>query len=411
MSDIWFSPEAPAIRSWPDSERFELSLIPVEIDVPGSSDVVEQVDHFCNVVVPPRTLNVFDVAVASESQSASYEFSMSQLGAIVSSDGQVRHATDDPKRDFACQVHVRSRYGAKVISGVITFTGDDTARSIAGFKQGFLSSHAHQNISNYYAAASVAMSSVQVNLSDAEANPDRVAQEIDMSWMSIRATDGHYFPCNLISERHAILAKHTGLSVGRRYVFRDKSNTLQYPNVESVRDLGDDIALLYFDRPVTNCANVKFLGAPLEHIPSTTGETTYYKVPALIALYNSFTATFPTGRKLMTAAVRGFDQTTIYVGKPGFSELDAFHPPGDPYTSTGMRPGDSGSPAFFPIVENGGTEVTSVIVTALYTAYTGPNYSAFIPQIESAMNEMKNVSDTNVYSVQLADVSQFVTVL
>lgn len=284
-----------------------------------------------------------------------------------------------------------------------------------GFKSGSLADHVSALISSYIVGKTANDATTQVYTGVATPNPTRIAQDIDMSWQEVAhgtpAGPFDYYggPCSLISPRHALLAGHYRAAPGDVVNFRRRDGSIQSVTIAASEEYGNDIGMYFFDQPVTNCAFVKLvsietLQAKCPNLYSLGSPLTAYGVPVLITPYNNFgSPPVSYRRKLLIAEViRSYvntDGRQIGWSGPTNAELAAWFPPD-------VRPGDSGSAVFWPIIEPGQTSPTCVLLTQFHSADSGPELGNRISDINSAMNTLAGVPQ-GTYSVQIADLSAF----
>lgn len=406
---INFNTLAPVLHGMSGKDDFDIKIVERPTGTPSSQTIETLRDYTRSRVELVGAINTFNVNAVNRDLSNGpvnlhslypYICTINDLGEV--SKGSV---------DGPCTIEASSIYGVRRITRDILTVGNRLTYTFVDYTAGSLARHVRDLIDGYYSGKAANDANLKISLNDYTSNPTRVAQEIDMSWQSVNASDGSTFPCSLITPRHALCAAHAGFFVGRQYVFRTKSGNLIYPTTIATTHLGNDLALLYFDQPVSDCAIAKI--APDIAAKTSLGGTQAayaYGFPAIITLQNWYSVpSVSGGRKMMLCAVGGYNPGSLGVGAPVEQRFQQYYPMttasgGDPDAS--VRPGDSGSCVFFPVVEPGRSEPTCVLLTALQSATSGPNYSHNVSEINTALNTLAGTAQ-GTYAVQQADLSAF----
>lgn len=415
MASIVFSPGAPDIIGMTHDDDFEFVVKETPMGTPGFVVDIEFPDATCQVTQISGSVNTFTLGTTPVSLGGppvTLE-SLTPNQCTIDSAGVVRKGTGG---DGVCTIKATSAYGARTYSRSILTIGESQKNiGVSAYKPGSLAAHVYGLITGYFAGRTASL--MQLHLHELDRRhwrENRIAPDLDMSWQSVDASDGPAFPCSLISPRHATCAVHAGFGVGRTYVFMRPDGTVLEATAKRItRMQGSDLGLIYFDVPLTGCALVKL--AP-NIAQKTSVKYTYngagaalagYQFPALITLLNGYYLSQEVwgGRKLMATMLSGEYDWEV----PKNPTLAAYAPYYSTDERSAIRPGDSGSAVFFPMIEPGKSAPTCVLMSACHGAYTGPNYSAAVPWINAAMNSIKDSTDTTVYAVQQADLSAFPT--
>lgn len=409
MITINFGVGHPVIQGMSAEDDFDITIIERPTGTP-SGQVVETLRDYARVKTEfTGSINTFNVSATNKNLS---------MGAVDLSSLYPDVCTIDANGrvfkgavDGICTIRASAPYGTRHITRDIITVGAATDYVFSNFLPGSLADHVRGLLAGYYAGRAPNDTNLKISINDFTPNQSRIAPDLDMSWQSVNASDGSAFPCSLITPRHALCCEHAGFSVGRQYVFRTTAGAMIYPTVIGVVHLGNDLGLLYFDQPVAGCALAK-LTQSLANKTSLAHPQNYgYGFPAIITLQNGYSQPFVTGgRKLMCCAVGGYNPTSIGVGSPLESVFQTFYPMDTASVggvlSTSIRGGDSGSAVFFPVIEPGNTKPSSVLLTALYRATLGPNYSDHVADINTALNTLAGTPQ-GTYAVQIADLSAF----
>jgi len=263
-------------------------------------------------------------------------------------------------------------------------------------------------------------------------NPDAAAFSLDTSWISFLRSNGPGdknpgFPCALISKRHIVVANHVGLPY--KVIFRRNNGSFIEANILSgvnVSALGDsksywDLRIGYLDRDISGIDPVLFF--PSKGINSLKNKfgmvnpqpDTLYRVPALISLNNdsnnsddykpSNGARYFGGPKIMACDLFGLSNIDFKQYTAFFKESKHFNLKNFFYTPYS---GDSSSMVFVPVMQSG--VMKCVLISSLWHAGDGPDYSAFSEQIDLQMRNLASARGDNfTYSLSYADLSSFPT--
>jgi len=276
-------------------------------------------------------------------------------------------------------------------------------------------------------------------------NPNNVAVDIDMSWMSassVRTGVGSaYSPCSLISPRHAVKANHYN-PVPTRIAWIGRDGNPYYANVVSSSSLTgalNDCQLLYLDAAVsTQVTCVSILPSNyLTYIPylghkeyRRAGPGSAADIPPVVRVFTrliqnnginyeasignfseriSWTPLMPDDQQASGTNV----DTGIYANSSGYAGNPTSKSAGDgsgAITTNGTQwcdyaiPGDSGSQIFTVI--NG----TPVLLTEYYGPGNGPKYSGNAAQLNTEMRALASAAGDNTqYSVNEVSLSGFNT--
>ena len=413
MASIYFASNSPSIRGMTRDDDFEFIVTETPTGSSGSESIIELPDASVKVQEVTGAVNTFTVATKTVSlgggpvtlESATpYQCTIDQSGVVKKGTGG----------DGPCTIVARSAYGERRMTRQIRTVGAArTFLGVSNYKPGSLAAHVYGMITGYYAGRTASLMQLHLHELDRRSwRANRIAPDLDMSWQSVDAFDGSAFPCSLISPRHALCSAHAGFFVGRSYVFLRPDGTLLEATAKRTWNMrGTDLGLIYFDVPLIGCANAKI--APDIKQKTSLGRTydwadtslIGYQFPAFITLLNWYYLPQEVygGRRLMATAIT----STSSWGTPLDSVLKAYAPFRSEDERSDIRGGDSGSCVFFPVIEPGRSAPTSVLMSACRSAYTGPDYSASVNEINAAMNAIKDPDDTTVYAVQRPDLSAF----
>lgn len=338
-------------------------------------------------------------------------------------------------RDGTAEIVVRGPCGDRHLRlGARTRIGD--AYVPGQYKQGSLANHVNSLIRGYVAGKSPSDETVQVYTgSPATANltpnPNRIAQDIDMSWQEVchgtSAAPYDYWggPCSLITTRHALVANHYRPGIGDKCTFRTQAGELRTVGIAGYMGLGTDIGIFYFDSDVTGCAVAKLISADIlsNKAPNLDGKPSVpnspptgvqaYGFPCFVTYFNQYqTQGLSYRRKLMIADLYGTSYLQgLQIGASSYPadvlrEWSVLGHPGAPNHPDNIRDGDSGSAIFIPIMEPGKLAPTCVLLTALWSHGAGPHYGNRVADINTALNTLAGTAQ-GTYSVQIADLSAF----
>lgn len=228
---------------------------------------------------------------------------------------------------------------------------------------------------------------------DAVRNASNFAAAIDLSGMTVGTYYAGIFPCALISPRHVIRADH--VSSQGRCVWLGTNGQFYTATVKSSQNIGGDINIGYLDTPVP--AAVK----PFKVLPSN--YTTYLpstQVQRIPLLSKGWTA----GDKLRVIEY-WIRTTNPFLSSAPSIALDTQSVPiaGSPFESwfSPIISGDSSSPQWAVI--NG----EAVLMGSLWNVTGCSHYGDYVPQIEAAMNAIKDAGDATVYALSHPDLSAF----
>lgn len=293
------------------------------------------------------------------------------------------------------------------------------AGRLFGYLPGTLAQHVHSLMAGYVAGKTPSDVTLQIFTSTGQPNPNRIAQEVDMSWQEVYHGQGQGAgPCSLITPRHALYASHFGVGSLGAYdanlrkdvtsTFRRQDGTLQTVKAIRVQDLGDDLSVAYFDQDVTGCTFAKVATAtdlatkcPLLH---NLDAASYYSLPAFATLGRE-SAGLSAGRKMVISSVG-----RAYLSGQNY-RLDLgrqMNPPDILPWFRGAQNNDSGSSVFIPVIEPGNTVPTAVMLTAFHGATQGPDYARRISEINLALNTLAG-TPMGTYSIGVANLSAFVS--
>ena len=247
---------------------------------------------------------------------------------------------------------------------------------------------------------------------DVTVNPNFFAPSLDFSGVSIARTglNEDTFPVALVTDRHAIIARHVAPAAGTKVAFRRQNGTYQTAtvldrtHVEAGGIVGYiDLSVIYFDQVITGTTIYKTL--------SDTFFQTY--APAAIfelfgSIYTESKSAFPSIRKArhasdgsggsyvqLNACNRYFESNGLLNNTdPMLSPLQDWGIPG--------IGGDSGGPSFF-LINN-----EMILATSQYTVTGGFSISGHVIEINTIMNDQAGVAQ-GTYELQHPDLSGFTT--
>ena len=242
--------------------------------------------------------------------------------------------------------------------------------------------------------------------------------------------NGDGFSCSLISPRHIVYPTHAQISVGTNITFTRADGTTTTKQVTvATRNINgttnSDIGVGYLNSAVTGITPYSVLPANVTatlKLPLSSESTGAYN-PLLQGIYGFVCKVrYPFGggdyiRQMMLGVIKNTEgslTTSDYTGGAGVSS-----PPANRITQTSdvrypytnwcsyIAGGDSGSPTFLP---TGLTTATGTPLTLLLgvqsTTIVSSAISYYIPQINTAMNAIKDVGDTTTYALDVISTSQ-----
>lgn len=417
MANITFSPSGVNLLGMTHDDDFEFRVTETPTGSSGSVSFFDFEDGQSEITEVIGAANTFKLDASSVSANASpvsfqsltpNECTVDEFGHVSKGESSV---------GGVCTIKATNAYGTRIFSRDMIVNGSSFVAKMTAYKPGTLAAHVKDVIYGIYSGKpDPFLMDLHIHELDRRHwRANRVAPNIDMSWQSVDASDGSAFPCSLISPRHALCAAHAGFFVGRQYVFLKPDGSVVLSTAKRQWNGGSDLGLIYFDQPVTGCANAKL--APNIKTKTSLGRFVGgqpanvhgYAIPALVTFMNDFfiPQELWLGRKLMATELVDTD-TWKTPNDPMLVRFSPHFAPGSPYPSKQFaRVGDSGSAVFIPVIEPGGTNPVCVLISACHGTHVGPDYSASVAEINSAMNAIKDSDDTTVYAVQLADLSAF----
>jgi hypothetical protein len=250
---------------------------------------------------------------------------------------------------------------------------------------------------NTFASNRYGINAVNINgdnqAPDAVWNPNNFAAAIDLTGMTVGTFYGGIFPAALVSPRHVIRAKH--VSSQGKCVWKGTDGNFYSANIVRSQALTGDICVGYLDAAIP--ATVK----PFKVLPSNYASylpsVSKQALPALSKRYSG-------GDKLRILEFWIMQNQGIY------SSTFAVNTNSVPVAGSQFAPwfspiidGDSSSPQWFVI--NG----EAVILNCLWNPSGGTHYGDYVPQIEAAMNALKDAGDGTTYSLLHPTLSSFPT--
>ena len=258
-------------------------------------------------------------------------------------------------------------------------------------------------------------------------NPNRLIPELDLSGVSVsrgRANPAEEagagnFPVMLVSPRHAVCNKHSGVYTGLKVYFMRRDGSLQMVTVLGEIDLPSDGRVVMFDQDVTGCAIYSTLPPDWsEFMPSLT-LATYAKhnltgaIPVIVRQHNP-------GEQVETRwefGINIINTNSSHLRVDWVSEMELFGVSlinlvslvDEALAPFHMRAygGDSGSPAFFLVPDKVGGFVPALI-TSYWTTNSGPSYPSLLPQITQSMHTLSTTyGDPRMFDMGTVDLSHF----
>lgn len=320
----------------------------------------------------------------------------------VNAAGEVGHVTDG-----RCAIVMRSRYGERVFRRSLTTFGSTEFGDVTSYTPGSLAHETYNLLLSYFDGVTVANAESKLKLhggvNDSLPNPNRIAQEIDMSWQSVVSSAGSAYPVALISPRHVIGASHV-MEVGRSYTFRRPDNSLIVATMTAAADVAGfgDMMVGLLNVNVTGCAFGRFSS---DIYSKGSFENVYFNVPCIGTPQNSFLDNgLGAGRKFMAFAAAGIDNGSIKRAPMGLAQYG----PSGSNSENSLRENDSGSTMFIPIKETPEAAPVCLLWTSLFFPSFGPEYNTptAIQAINTAMNTLAGTAP-GTYAVSTADLSRF----
>lgn len=242
--------------------------------------------------------------------------------------------------------------------------------------------------------------------------------------------NGYAQSCSLISPRHIVYPTHAQILVGTNITFTRADGTTTTKQVTvATRNINgttnSDIGVGYLDSAVTGITPYSVLPANATatlKLPLSSESTgAYGTLPQ--GIYGFVCKVrYPFGggdyiRQMQLGVIRNTEGSLTTPDTSGGAGVSS--PPSNiitqtsdvryPYTNwcSNIAPGDSGSPTFLP---TGLTTATGTPLTLLLgvqsTAPVSAAISYYIPQINTAMNAIKDVGDTTTYALDVISTSQ-----
>jgi len=240
-------------------------------------------------------------------------------------------------------------------------------------------------------------------------NPDIFTGALDFSATSVmrsRGSDNSYTPDEryapaLVSNRHAIVAQHTYLQVGESVLFRLPNGSFQKVAVENVYQIADyiggDIQLVYFDAEVDGSI-VPYETMPLNwqaaYCPELYSPSVIHtSLPVIRKAMHSSIDNAWGGHILVNMYKRlATDETKFDIGRHTYNSSNDVP---EEWGEGVVIGGDSGSPSFL-LINN-----KLVLVGTQSSELSAGCIDHFTIEINTAMNEIANISDINKGSYAL----------
>jgi len=249
--------------------------------------------------------------------------------------------------------------------------------------------------------------------------------------------NGYGYSCSLISPRHIVFPTHAQISVGTNITFTRADGTTTTKQVTvSTRNINgttnSDIGVGYLDSAVTGITPYSVLPANATatlKLPLSSESTGAYN-PLPQGIYGFVCKVrYPFGypippnasdvkvRQMMLGVITNTEGSLTSpdtsggagVSSPPVNRITETNDVRYPYTNwcSNMADGDSGSPTFLP---TGLTTATGTPLTLLLgvqsTVAVSAAISYYIPQINTAMNAIKDPGDTTTYALDVISTSQ-----
>lgn len=283
-------------------------------------------------------------------------------------------------------------------------------------------------------------------------NPDRIAPELDLSWIAVVRFDPDwtnptpFFPGHLISSRHVVIANHVQYGIGQHIRFVTKTGQARDAAVLQYSWIADDLGIVYLDTDILDIDPVCFPSESLSHyslihdsmfeldrnIQLSSGYSyselplnVNFNCPVLSAPLNPIPTTFvwtgggsptsPNPNASFTHWIRHLIVTNLYglsknngIEKTGYPSgaSCSIGPPTNNYKNytLDIYPGDSSSPVFMPVAING--EIKCLLLTSYRGVFDGPNYSEHLADMVDCMNKQAAAhGDTKTYSLNTIDLA------
>ena len=246
--------------------------------------------------------------------------------------------------------------------------------------------------------------------------------------------NGYSFGACLVTPRHVIGCAHASIAVGQTITFTDMNGGTQTKTVKAISyglGVNIDLTVGYLDSAIDTTKITPYSVLPEDattaiKVPmGTVSNNVYGNVKQ--GIYGFFAKKrYPLGggdniRQMQLGcltSICGNSDTPAWFGNPGIktpytnyilNTNDIRYTYANPYNlwSSSLADGDSGSPTFLP------TGLTTATGTPL-TLYLGSQstgaiasaVSAVIPQVNAAMNAIKDAGDTTTYALDQINISQ-----
>lgn len=258
-------------------------------------------------------------------------------------------------------------------------------------------------------------------------NADFAFNDIDWSMISMASSGlpDMRFPIMLLSPRHAIYANHVGSN--RQFLFRRPNGTTQTVGTLGRQEVRDpavpgktlDIAVCLLDQDVTGCAFTKLPPVNylevLADIRNTLGTPLKARIPVIVRMANA-------GQGLDTPHINNdspkFIPHLVRDIRQGAStgamvEVDSaisthlgVYAALAPFSRYAYG-GDSSSPAFLLVREDGSTQATPVMLFAHYGSTSGGDVGHAAPYIQQAMDALSDAAGVARHPLQRAQLNRY----
>lgn len=439
MTSLKFSSGNKSLKGLAAEDDFKVTLQYSSINNPASSGSGTFRDVLYNTYTYPSSSLVYTIDVAYPiTQTKPVITKISGNSTLVDN---VLTGTGSGDSVFT----VAGLYGTRSYQ-VINQTGGYTQNTAVpySFVSGTLAEHIKNNVVSIFNGKATVQDSVarwnfgvvySENASGCSATPNSLmaAASLDLSWISFVRSNGPGdanpgFPCALISRRHIAVANHVGLP--SKVIFRRNDGSFVEANIVTGAEVNFnatdpnsfyDLRIGYLDRDITGINPVLiFPNSGTHSLPNKLGlvnpSSYQYKLPSLISLHNDSLYTtgvkppngarYYAGPKILACDLSSLGSTSRNVKvaefvQPGLSSLINFY-----FWPFG---GDSSGKVFVPVMQSG--VMKCVLVSSLYGAGSGPDYTAFGPQIEVYMRSLAaSQGDNFAYTLTYVDLSAFPTI-
>lgn len=288
----------------------------------------------------------------------------------------------------------------------------DSHNETTGYVSGSLSNHIHTAVHNLISGLQqsnsiqqyITSSNGDIDAPEITLNENIFTGALDFSGISVmrtgRTNDG--FPATLVTNRHALVAKHVAGSVGTEYLFMRSDGTFQKVSVQARTDTtGNDLTVLYFDQALTGITPYKVLPTDWEdtYAPSCNYSTETTSILPTLRKSRHF-GDGSTGSCIVINTLRYYSNTSTLV----YNTRAPIIAPNEIPEIWGTQAigGDSGGPSFL-LINN-----ELILIGSQYTVTQATAISKHVSEINTIMDTQAGAAP-GTYTLTHPDLSGFTT--